>query len=260
MSQENQFIYFVCVNGNKQLLKKEIELFHKDLSPSFSMGDFLTYKNKGESLSLNQLESMTFSFALDWGINEIELKKEIIEDFVNKRQVMIDLPSAAPSRAYLKIAEACKKYDVDSNNNLNWIEFGSGPGGASFYLLNNFNKVVGIDPGDMDPICLDNNNFTHIKKPIQSTLWEDMPKMEVDWIASDMNINPKQAIKEVLRHAKGCHKNLKGVFMTIKMVKTDHVKLIPDFEQMFIDFGFSTVVKSQLPSHKKEFLIFASNK
>ena len=81
---------------------------------------------------------------------------------------IIELPEVAPSRAYLKIAQACSRFKITSNKKLNWIEFGSSPGGASYYLLENFNKVVGVDPAQMDSLCLNNNKFiqlNHLNPP-----------------------------------------------------------------------------------------------
>jgi len=252
----NQFLYFVCVNGNKDLLKKEIELFYPSLVPSFSKGDFLTYKNLGKNYSLKEIENFQFAFALDWGINDGDLSQDAIEARLSVQKSKINLPEEAPSRAYLKIAEAYKRFSLQSDANINWIEFGSAPGGASFFLLNNFGALTGVDPGKMDDICLDNIMYEHLSVPIQNLSQEELPNRPVHYIASDLNLNPKQAIKEVIRLSKK-YRMLKGIFMTIKMVKVEHVKLIPEFVKMFEDAGHENSIKVQLPSHRREFLIYA---
>lgn len=255
----NQFIYFVCVNGNKDLLKKELEVFYPNLTPSFSKGDFLTYKNKDKDYSKKELESMQFAFALDWGINDGDLSKDAIEAKLTVQKSKINLPKEAPSRAYLKLAEACKLFSIKADTSINWIEFGSAPGGASFFILNNFGALTGVDPGKMDDICLDNLMYEHLSVPIQNLSQEELPDKPVHYIASDLNLNPKQAIKEVIRLSKK-YRMLKGIFMTIKLVKVEHVKLIPEFIKLFKDVGYENCTKVQLPSHRREFLIYASKK
>ena len=253
----NQFLYFVCHEDNIDLLKEEIKLFHPYLNLSFSKGGFLTFKNIGKELSEQEIKSLRLCFAHDWGINN-SLEKEYIIQKLDARESKIDLPSNSPSRAYLKIAEACDFFGIEPNKDINWIECGSSPGGASLYLLNNFNKVIGVDPAEMDQSVLSDKAFIHLQNPIQQLLAKDFPKIRIDHITSDLNLNPKQAIKEVLRISSFHKNNLKSVFMTIKMVKISHVREIPNFIKSFKDAGFHQIYCKQLPSHKREFLIFAS--
>lgn len=243
-----QFYYFVCLDTNKDLLKKELELFAPKLRPSFSQGAFMTYKGELATTS-------TFCFALDWG-SSTGVDKASIEQKLLVQKSSIVLPEKAPSRAYLKIAEACEKFKIQDPK-LNWIEFGCAPGGASMYLLNNFSHIIGIDPAEMDPSIYAHKNFTFIKKPIQKIKDLSNLSFTIDYITSDLNLNPKQAIEEVLRCEK-LLKNVKGILMTIKMVKLAHVKHIPEFIQHFKQAGFTQVKTAQLPSHKREFLLFAS--
>jgi predicted rRNA methylase YqxC with S4 and FtsJ domains len=252
---ENQFIYFVVVKGNKDLLKKEIQEFYPYLTPSFSKGDFLTYKNTKEAMSKSEVERLPIIFALEWGINSGDLSQEYIDEKL-KAQEYESAPDQAPSRAYLKIAQACEKFEIQPDKNLNWIEFGSAPGGASYYLLQNFGKVVGVDPGDMDEICLKDNNFTHLKVPIQNLNKKDFPKLKYDWVASDLNLNPNQSIREVVRLASE-FKDVQGIFMTVKIVKPEHIEIINKFKKKFRQAGFKKIKNVQLPAHRREFLMFA---
>lgn len=252
----DQFIYFVVVNKNKDLLKTELALFHTYLSPSFSKGDFLTYKNKGSVLSEASVKNISFAFALDWGISKGKLTNESIDEYLKAQVSTISLPEYSPSRAYLKIAEACKTFNIRANDKLNWIEFGSAPGGASLYILENFGKLTGVDPGKMDSICLEHSNYNHLTESIQNLTQEELPDYDIHYIASDVNLNAKQAIKEVIRLSFK-YKTLRGIFMTVKMVKAEHAKLITEFENMFLDKGFTKTTSIQLPSHKREFLLFA---
>ena len=252
----NQFIYFVTVLGNQDLLKKELELFHPHLKLSFSKKNFLTFKNTGRPYTKEKLEQLSFCFALDWGLNEGGITNDLIDSKLKICQ-FDDQPSEAPSRAYLKIKHGIEKSNIEIPSDANWIEFGCAPGGAIYYLLKNYNKVVGVDPAQMDQICLSNKNFIHIKKPIQNLTHSDLEGVDFHFVASDLNLNPNQAIKEVLRLSEK-FKNLSAIFMTIKMVKTEHVELIPKFLRYF-ERHFEDVKQLQLASHKREFLIIAKN-
>tara|TARA_Y100000768_G_C23990825_1_gene692686 strand:+ start:10287 stop:11066 length:780 start_codon:yes stop_codon:yes gene_type:complete len=243
---ENYF-YFICLESNIALLREEIKLFAPELKPSFSKKNFLTYK-------ASQLPDYDFAFALEWGLNN-DVSQESIENKLKCTQSE-KIPEGAPSRAYLKIAEACQKYEINDPS-LHWIEFGSAPGGASYYLCQNFHQVTGVDPAEMSPIVLNHEKFLHIKKPIQNLRPSDFDFKGYQFITSDLNLNPKQAIKEVLRCSQ-FFRSIQGIFMTVKIVKKDHVKHIPKFCQSFRNAGFKHIQKCQLPSHKQEFLIYAS--
>jgi hypothetical protein len=250
----NQFLYFVVLTSNIDLLKEEIKTFYPFLHLSFSKKNFITFKNTGEHLSEDEISKMKFAFALDWGESG-KIDATFIEERLKVLENGMEMPSESPSRAYLKLAQACELFDVRPNTNENWVEFGCAPGGAIYYLLNNFGYVIGVDPAEIDPVCLDNERFTHLQAPIQSIKAEQLKRRPIHWVASDLNLNPKQAISEVLKHCQGMSE-LKGIFMTIKLVKVAHVKLIRDFEGLFQQQGLKTTY-CQLPAHKREFLIFA---
>ncbi len=252
----NQFIYFVCIEGNKDLLKEEIKIFFPNLKFSFSQKGFLTFKNSGPELNDEEIKNLNPCFALKWG-RSTNLEKEFIESQLKAQESLIRLPEEAPSRAYLKIAEACTKFKISPNKEKNWMEFGCAPGGAIYYLCQNFNKIYGIDPAEMDSRISDLTNFRHLNFPIQNLTLEKLPKEKIHYITSDLNLNPKQAISEVLRISKIYQDSVEAIFMTIKLVKLSHVKEIPNFVLQFEKAGFKNISKIQLPSHKREFLILA---
>ena len=251
-----QYLYFICLKGNKDILKKEISLNFPDFTPSFSQKEFLTYKNKGQKLNVEDIKRLEIAFALDWGESIGKLEKEFIEKKLKFQVSSFELPDEAPSRAYLKIAETCEALNIHSDSKINWIEFGSAPGGASLYLLNHFGSIYGVDPAKMKNICLEHKNYTHSSKPIQNLSQEELPE-DVDYIASDLNVNPKQGIKEVIRLSKKYKNNLKGVFYTFKLIKMEHLKILAEYKEMMEGMGYSKVFFKQLPSHKRETLLIA---
>ncbi|EQC43898.1 ribosomal RNA large subunit methyltransferase J [Bacteriovorax sp. Seq25_V] len=169
----------------------------------------------------------------------------------------IVLPPNAPSRAYLKIAEADKIFNLNLNFNDLVIEYGSAPGGATTYLLDKGLKVVGVDPALMDESCANNPNFKHLQIPVQDLSQEKLPDAPVQLVTVDLNLNPKQSLKEVLRLTKKHAHDIRGILFTIKIVNEFHLQKMGEYKKLFIDFGAREVIEMQLSSHKKEYLIYA---
>ena len=169
----------------------------------------------------------------------------------------IKLPELSPSRSYLKIAQAVELYNLNIDPEDNWIDFGSSPGGASFYLLDKGHKVWGVDPAEMSKEILDHKNFNHVMCSVQDLSQEELPDEKIHWAYVEININPKQAIKEVLRLIKKYNFSLKGIIFNIQMIKMDHVKNIEFYEDHLYDWGLSNLLSRQLPSHGKEYVIIA---
>jgi 23S rRNA (cytidine2498-2'-O)-methyltransferase len=163
----------------------------------------------------------------------------------------------SPSVSFLKIAETLQNFHIKVKPTDLWLDFGSAPGGASHFLLGHGCKVWGIDPAKMDAVVLDHPNFVHIQKAVQDLSQEKLPNVEIDWVHVDINLNPKQTIKEVLRLIKKYNFSIKGVIFTIPIIKMDHVKNIENFEDHFFEWGFTNIVNAQMPSHKKEYVLIA---
>ncbi len=171
--------------------------------------------------------------------------------------VEIEVPIDSPSKSYLKIAQIMKLFHVNFSEKDNWLDFGSAPGGASYYLLNKGCRVWGIDPAKMDEKVLENSRYHHITKALQDLSQEELPARDIEWIHVDLNLNPNQAIKEVLRLAKKYAGRLKGIIFTVQVVKNEYIQDIESFEDKFFDWGFTNVTSRHVPSHKNEYIIIA---
>ena len=172
-------------------------------------------------------------------------------------QVEIKTPKSSPSIAYLKIAEIVELFALKFSSRDSWLDFGCSPGGSTLYLLETGAKVWGIDTANVDESILSHQNFKFIKSSIQDLSQEELPDSEIHWIHVDLNLNPNQAIKEVLRLCKKYNGSLKGIIFTIQVVKLEYVQSIEDFEDIFYDWGFSNMISRQVPSHKKEYVLIA---
>jgi len=173
-------------------------------------------------------------------------------------QSSIELPQEAPSRGYLKIAQAVEQFNINFTANDNWIDFGSAPGGASYYLLEKGCKVWGVDPGKMNKVVTRNRRYQHLSKSVQDLSQEELPdRIDIHWIHADLNLNAKQSIKEVLRIAKKYNHNLRGMIFTVPVVRKETISEIEKYEDQFYDWGFTNITSRQLPSHKQEYVIIA---
>jgi 23S rRNA (cytidine2498-2'-O)-methyltransferase len=170
--------------------------------------------------------------------------------------VDLSVPKSSPSMAYLKIAETTELYALNFSKRDTWLDFGCSPGGSSAYLLSTGAKVWGIDTADVDKKIYGHRNFKFIKSSVQDLSQEGLPD-DISWVHADININPKQSIKEVLRLCKKYNSSLKGIMFTIQMVNPSMIQRIEEFEDIFYDWGFLDMISRQVPSHKKEYILIA---
>ena len=168
--------------------------------------------------------------------------------------VDIDLPESAPSRAYLKIAEASSIFDLNFQDQT-VVEFGSAPGGAVHYLLNNGATVIGVDPGAMDADILKNEKYKHISMPIEKTNRDSFPQ-KIDWVLSDINLPPSVVVREIRKIFEE-HPPEMGFILTLKMTKPDFVGRLENFQMQIKKLGFKETYIRYLPSHKQEVMLLA---
>jgi 23S rRNA (cytidine2498-2'-O)-methyltransferase len=250
----------------------------------------LTVKNKFEEVSLVLDDCMIHNFSInteysfdaasEFGvtINEYSSDNKLVLNIISlgesevwfgvhrvskgitryaNSQVEIKMPKLVPSIAYRKMAETVELFSLKVTSRDSWLDFGCSPGGSTSYLLGTGAKVWGIDTADADEAIMSHKNFKFIKSAVQDLSQEKLPDTEINWVHADLNLNPKQAIKEVLRLCKKYNNSLKGIIFIIQVVKNDYIKNIEDFEDIFYDWGFSTMLSAQVPSHKKEYVLIA---
>ena len=167
----------------------------------------------------------------------------------------IPLPSEAPSRAYLKIAEAFLSYQPEILPGETVMEIGSAPGGASYYLLTQGFKVIGVDNAQMDPIVFHHKHFLHLKKNASAVMKKDFTD-KVKWLAMDINVKPEIAFMELKKLLPELV-DLKGALLTLKMPKTDGYLEVPEYLKRLSKLGFKNLKAKQLFYNKQEIFIFA---
>lgn len=172
-------------------------------------------------------------------------------------QVDIKVPESSPSIGHLKLAQTVELFALKFSSRDSWLDFGCSPGGSSSFLLSTGARVCGVDTANVAESILSHKNFKFIKSSIQDLSQESLPDSEIHWVHADLNLNPNQAIKEVLRLCKKYNSSLKGIIFTVQVVKFEYVQHIEEFEDIFYDWGFANMISRQVPTHKNEYVLIA---
>lgn len=175
--------------------------------------------------------------------------------FPGGRPTGIVVPPEAPSRAYLKLEEALLWSGAPLQAGDCAVEIGSAPGGSCLALLRRGLEVVGIDPGEMDPVISQDPKFTFIQKTVASVLREDLPE-NVHWLLLDMNVVPSVSLFSVDRLASRMKDSLLGVLLTVKINQWKWADQIPSMLEHIQAMGMQKVRATQLSSNGQEIFIY----
>jgi 23S rRNA (cytidine2498-2'-O)-methyltransferase len=163
-------------------------------------------------------------------------------------------PKEAPSRAFVKLEEGLLWSKAPLQAKDLAVEFGSAPGGASYSLLKRGLRVIGVDPGKMDPRILEEKNYRHISKTV-ATVFPPELSQSVQWLLVDMNVKPSVSLFAVDRFAVAFKSSLQGVLLTIKLNEWKMADEIPSMFEHVRSMGMSRVKATQLPSNGQEIFI-----
>ncbi len=180
----------------------------------------------------------------------------------------IVMPVDSPSRAWLKLEEAVRFFDLHFTSNDIVVELGCAPGGVVLALLNRGISVIGVDPAKMADVVLahaiPNRGdvppghkpwFFHCRKPAALTSKRDLGQ-GVTWFMSDMNQSPEVVLKECSRFCKMAS-SIRGVLITLKLTDLTQVAEKARWIASLTDMGFKTIRLQQLAVHHKEFALLA---
>lgn len=263
-------------------MKKEVLTRLPECKFSFSTPGFLTFKTTQIKAAF---QCQSWAYALEWGECLELLKKE--EEFTALQthaqiEELGDAYKAAlipqknsfytftqleqeradiPSRTYYKMAQAHEYLHLPEQlpDEQLVLELGSAPGGTAYFWLERKQRVIGVDPGDMDPRLLENTDFRHIKRSVQYLKDIDFTTFEkekVTLITVDMNLKSYQSVKETLRVCE-LFPALEILLLTIKTPRTEEVENLGALVRKVEKAGFSSIEFRSLPAHRKETLLIA---
>jgi FtsJ-like methyltransferase len=179
----------------------------------------------------------------------------------------IVMTERSPSRAWLKLEEAARFFDLKFTSKDIVVELGCAPGGVVLALLDRGVPVIGVDPAKLADVvmvsAIANREdapagkpwFYHCRKPAALTSKRDLGQ-GVTWFMSDMNQSPEVVLKECARFCKMAP-GIRGALMTLKL--TDPAQ-VADKAQWFAalrEMGFKTIRLQQLAVHHKELALLA---
>lgn len=290
--QETLYIYAIVNIGNEAWFKKEVQFKKWPWKFSFSTAGYLTFKYEG-NLSpkelILELQSLDPSFARSIGLfqektnspieqsaqenlifESVEVKagefwvgKRLPRSGLNDRNqvaAIVGDKGDGPSRTFHKAKEAVELLGLSLKSFPTILELGSAPGGTSLYFLDSGTEVIGVDAAEMDEQCLKHPKFRHIKKPIQSVTREDLGQslQRIQFVSVDMNLMPSRSLKESLRLVPWLP-NLKHFMITLKTAKVEDVEYLQRYRTTLKKQGFLKTRYFQLPSHRHETLLYATD-
>jgi 23S rRNA (cytidine2498-2'-O)-methyltransferase len=176
-----------------------------------------------------------------------------------------EMPVSSPSRAWLKLEEAVRFFDLQFTSQDCVVELGCAPGGVVLALLDRGVPVIGVDPAKMAEVVmaqaitqredgqLGQAWFFHCRKPAALTSKRDLGA-GVTWFMSDMNQSPEVVLKECSRFCKMAP-SIRGVLITLKLTDLLQVSEKSEWLAALSEMGFKTVRLQQLSVHHKEFAL-----
>jgi 23S rRNA (cytidine2498-2'-O)-methyltransferase len=179
----------------------------------------------------------------------------------------IVMPQNAPSRAWLKLEESVRFFNLSLTKRDVVVEVGCAPGGVVLALLERGIPVIGVDPAKMADIVTayqipDRYEtpagkpwFYHCRKPAALVGKKDLGQ-GVTWFMSDMNQAPEIIIKECIRFA-SMAPGIRNALMTLKLTDLSQVVEKRNWFDMLGSGGFKKMRLQSLSVNHRELALFA---
>ncbi len=167
----------------------------------------------------------------------------------------IDTDKDVLSRAYFKLEEAILWSGFRIRPDEVCAEIGSAPGGACQRLLEMGNRVLAIDPAEMDESFEGNEKLVHIRKRGREVRKREFK--EVRWLLADLTNAPTytlDTVEEIVAHEST---NIRGLLLTLKLTDWALVETVPSLLERVKKMGFGLVKARQLAFNRKEFCLAA---
>ncbi len=171
----------------------------------------------------------------------------------------IEVPADSPSRAYAKIEEAIRVFELPVEAGQTALEIGAAPGGAAYALARRGVHVVGVDPGVMDPRVLayrgpGGARVTHLAVPAGALEAAQLPA-RVDWLLLDIHVEPPAALRLARRVAGMLRPGLRGVVFTLKLNDWALAERLETYIEEVARLGVTSPRARQLASHRQEIAV-----
>jgi 23S rRNA (cytidine2498-2'-O)-methyltransferase len=246
--------------------KAMVQLWLRDVAAPGEEGDALEARARESGRLTAELEAMGLTVVSTPPVGQLVFDIIVVEDdswWLGVHEHGIDHPPSplppihppeAPSRAYLKVEEAIRWFDLELREGDVAVELVSAPGGVVYALLARGLKVTGIDPGEMAPVVKANKRFTHLAMSAFDVRENNLPK-RVDWLLLDMNTEPELGLRAVEHQLKLGRAPTYGVILTLKLNQPSFSTRIPELVNRVRSRGFPTVYAKQLTANRREITV-----
>lgn len=228
-------------------------------------------KMQGESCAIRPMFGQTIGTVVELGPQEFWSGIHRHSPFLSPDSAGdpgIVMPADSPSRAWLKLEEAARFFDLEFKPADIVVELGCAPGGVVLALLNRGVSVIGVDPAKMADVvmarAIPNRDdathtagpwFYHCRKPAALVSKRDLGQ-GVTWFMSDMNQSPDVVLKECARFHK-MSPSIRGVLITLKLTDLAQIVDKSRWSATLREMGFRSIRLQQLAAHHNEFALLA---
>jgi 23S rRNA (cytidine2498-2'-O)-methyltransferase len=165
-----------------------------------------------------------------------------------------ELPEGVVSRAWLKLDEAIRVFEIPLLAGQRAMELGASPGGACQRLLEAGLHVVGVDPALVDPVVASRPRFTQWRMRAREVPLEKF--RGCDWLVADMNIDPKSTLASLGRAAAARGVRLQGIIATLKIPDWSRAAELSGWLDTIRSWGFEPRAR-QLSTSGREVCVVA---
>ncbi len=165
-----------------------------------------------------------------------------------------ELPEGVVSRAWLKLDEAIRVFEIPLVSGQRAIELGASPGGACQRLMEAGLHVVGVDPALVDPVVASRPRFTQWRMRAREVPLEKF--RGCDWLVADMNIDPASTLASLGRAATAHGATLQGIIATLKIPVWSRVAELSGWLDAIRAWGFDPKAR-QLSTSGREVCVVA---
>lgn len=164
----------------------------------------------------------------------------------------------APSRAWLKLEETVRWSGLPLASGDTALEVGCAPGGASLALLQRGLDVIGVDPGQVDPVVTGYRRgyarFTWLPRRMQDLSRSDLAR-PIQWLLFDVNAGANVVLPYVERLLSWTRQECRGLLWTVKLNTEGGDERLPQLREQVAATGLVDVRCAQLSTHHRELLI-----
>lgn len=171
----------------------------------------------------------------------------------------IPCPAIKNKNGYQKMGEAFKHFRPHIAFEEVFLDLGCAPGGGAYYLLEHGLRVIGVDLLDVDSELTEkfNEGFLQLNQPVEEINVKHLKGLPpIDWVVFDLGIkfySHLPFLSKLISKLDQCQ----GVFLHVGMDEAFDLEALKHIETAVANAGYTFIRKALLPSHGKEFCLFA---